>query len=91
MFSIPQAIFNIGAGNKERWSRRETKGRGKYHICKDSLSINIPQDNPYAKRINLIGTLGYVVVVTIFSTIFWIVAFIEFIKPASEYMDKKIE
>ena len=51
----------------------------------------MPKDHPYAKRINLIGILLYVVVVTIFSTIFWIVAFIEFIKPASEYMDKKIE
>ena len=51
----------------------------------------MPKDHPYAKRINLIGILLYVVVVTIFSTIFWIVAFIEFIKPASEYMEKKIE
>ena len=37
------------------------------------------------------GSLLYLVVVAIFSTIFWSVAFCEFIKPASEYMDKKIE
>ena len=49
------------------------------------------EDHPYAKRINLLGTLLYVLVVTIFSIMFWTVAFIEFIKPADEYMDKKIE
>ena len=51
----------------------------------------MPKDHPYAKRINLIGTLKYFVVVTIFSIIFWIVALNDFIKPASEYMDKNIE
>ena len=49
-----------------------------------------PQDLKHARNINRMGIMLYVVVVVIFSTVFWFVAFAEFVKPASEYMDKKI-
>ena len=49
------------------------------------------QDFKYAKKINQIGTMLYVVVVALFSSVFWSVAFAEFVKPASEYMNKRIK
>ena len=49
------------------------------------------QELSKAKNINKIGTMVYVFVVLIFSIFFWITAFAEFVKPASEYMNKDMK
>ena len=48
------------------------------------------QDHEFAKKINRIGTLVYLGVVFVFFVIFWALAFLEFMKPASEYMNQYI-
>ena len=45
----------------------------------------------HAKKINQRGTVLYLLVNALFSMVFWFVAFAEFLKPASEYMDRKID
>ena len=47
--------------------------------------------HPRGTRLNQLGTAGYAVTVIGFSIVFWAVAFLEFMRPAEAYMNRKID
>jgi len=50
-----------------------------------------PEELPRSRRLNNIGRLSYLTVTLSFWFVFWCMAFIEFFRPADEYINRKIQ